>query len=1057
MNAVEPSSLGATNIPRQETTRRRRVLVALTLWALSTCLQAQAEPFLETSLLGGPATWARLVGDVESSPEHALVAVNQTLLDTIEPDHDWKRVPARAEADRYLRLLTRLAKDFGTTVNLSATKQGRSRFADVARTLGYKAKYRKNDLELIPQEGPEAAAARRLARALGWDLDQIGSNLSSSAQSLEIPRSTATVPLTASEWRALSGKPAPDDVMGEIIRDQRLSLVMEGARHLSAESRAAMAGVGWDRVYRKAIQFHRYAPALQFRGGDLVFPGGGEARTAWAGVLRSNIGDTEQFVRDLLDNRKARGANLLHSLSYLEPAVADFYIGAGDSATASKSGFARDVFLRLDDSAAIDFDSARGGDLGFGTFVRSLPLADNSTSIQLPGGPGLWYAAVRWADAPTDLQGLSRAVRRADKESMTQADFILRLLTEENDVLGVKRSALPRLLRTVNLFGTDTELLTSGNVILLARASDTMPAALDILDVIELQDPETLRDYLLAVAHLNSTSHSRDKELLLANFQGGVEWLRAMSLAQRVAPEVLEARLAAWSKLHLGVRAPRPAASSQLRWIRETLEALPEPTFTIEARDPFEARLIFALIPFAEDTSFSYQGLGYVSARPQQFAAAAAKVLTGQGVAAADTLVKLDQAFAEATSAARSGALEATRAGLGAVRRAVAALPEPRVDLPERDPERFWERVLPTDRAGLDSRLNKLSKIDRVKRLSGVDAQLQEAKQLLAQELRPFLLAPAYLRAIGDDPNVLAGDPNFLRKHLLFNRPDQEIGSDNGWNNAQVDREDAAESGVLVRGALPRVATALAQFRLSLGSDKLIHFRAFFQDTSTTRWHAIAPERSAAVHELMKLGDVITQAAFDEGPGGPVRLFVSHRLPLARLERAAAERPYLISPSERFSLALALVLGDGRPELGNSDFDAQAARNAIDRLGEDASEQLATLSASTPRLNGRSRRWVGTWPPYELLDQHQLPNALSERMLLDLKFAILDYLGRRGLPGDVGGDLSLRLIEDSSNITFSSMRDWESFLKWIATWTDTEFDALLRDFFTRGMYRVEGI
>lgn len=49
-----------------------------------------------------------------------------------------------------------------------------------------------------------------------------------------------------------------------------------------------------------------------------------------------------------------------------------------------------------------------------------------------------------------------------------------------------------------------------------------------------------------------------------------------------------------------------------------------------------------------------------------------------------------------------------------------------------------------------------------------IAAEVDRAEGLMARELRPFLLAPAYVTVMAGGENLLYGDPRLVRKHLLF-------------------------------------------------------------------------------------------------------------------------------------------------------------------------------------------------------------------------------------------------------------------------------------------------
>ena len=1022
-------------------------------------------------LIGGAAAYDRLLGHVATQPHRFVHSLNRVLLEQVDRDHDWKQVARRKELMELVLDLAKLDRRFGRAIELSGSKEGQKLFEQLCDELGYTARWKRGEWTLLAKSGDGATRGQRLARALGWDLAAIGTRAAEEPLTLELPVDTVELPLSEAEWRAITGRPTTDRAtlagpLEEVIRDQRLGFVLEGRRRLSAETLEALDEVGWNWLYRHGQPFMRYAAALRVEEGELVLPGGASAERAWATLLGTSPGDTVTFLRDLLDNRGARGAFLLHALSYQPDETVAFYIGAGDSATADESRFGRQVFRRIDDTTSIDFDAVRGGDLGFGTLVRSLPLDPEKGVLRLPGGPGLRYVAIRSADAPKDREALRRAVQRGRQRQLDEIAFLLSALTEQNDVLGVKRSALPRLIRTANLFGGREELLTPENVLLLARISDTAPAALPALELLEPRSAETVTDYLLAVAHLESLAPSVDSELLIAQFQGGVEWIAAMALAERVAVPELERFLQSWSRLHQGASSPYALAGRQLEWIVDLVAALPDAPDGAPGRDAEERRLIHALTAAQPGLVFEYDGIEYESRREEQLGRALAGHLERQGIPSAGELARAARRFADLGAAVAGGSIEQARSISGELAALISGWGGSETE-PEREVADLWPRVMPVDRGKLLRELDDVARAKSENALRRRDDSVQRALEAMARELRPFLLAPAYLVALGDEDNVYFEDPALVRKHLILRSVTSAVAVDTAFGGADV-VADAAGLGAHVRGPVAAVPLALAEFSGAVGAGAyLVRDRVWFQDLLRTRWHRISPRATRLVSTLVDAGrDVIARASAPSDGSAQQRRaveLVGARVPLARIEaqRAEAGRAgdrWLFSPSEELMVGLAVAERDQGAR--GSLLGEEAARGlaeAIDAAGDDWREELRHAGAGTPALNGRSEPWVGDWPPYELLENERLLAALIERTMLDLRFATLAFLGRHSLPGEPGEDLMRAMLRDAtSNVELESLRDWEGHLEWLNRVEDDRFDRELRTLFAAGRYSARG-
>ena len=186
----------------------------------------------------------------------------------------------------------------------------------------------KSRFALVPREGDLAGRRRRLAQALRWDLLGAARSLGRSSQAFEIPESLVASPISFTDWNVWTDSTrqpvTTSTAIGALARDQRLSLLIEGRRHLTRETRTAFDRAGlFPALYRSApTAFFRYAEGFEVRGGQLVTPGGTAALERWRGLVEDEEPfSLATFVPKLLSRRGGRVAFLWHALFELPAPV----------------------------------------------------------------------------------------------------------------------------------------------------------------------------------------------------------------------------------------------------------------------------------------------------------------------------------------------------------------------------------------------------------------------------------------------------------------------------------------------------------------------------------------------------------------------------------------------------------------------------------------------------------------------------------------------------------------------------------------------------------------
>lgn len=1081
LDAVRPSGRDIATVTRNRTTPRAWFAAALLAAALSAAPLAgsdtgRGQPAV--AVPGGLDAVSRLLGYVDTNPETFLASLNRVLLASTEQKHNWKEVPARRELMEYLRVVEELRREYGATIQLSsATRTDRKRFRKLAKRLGYKVRGRGDRATLTPRKDEEDALRRRVAGALGWDLSAVAVTLADGeAATLELPTESVPAGPRFGWWSEALGEPVgTHEALPTLIRDQRLGLVLAGldqAGPSAAEFLRDTVGLHW--LYEKApFELFRYATALEVRDDRLLAPGGPEAGPLWSSLVGEAYGSTE-FVKRLFKRRNGRLIYLWKAMQLAPTEQQRYYLGLGSGSAGGRREFLDDLFVRLDNASMRGFDMARGETEDFATLVRSLPLRrgrepvevhstapEGDFRLDLPGGPGIWYQALKGNRPAEDQARLARAARRGARRDLSEEEFLLRVLTEKTDLGPIKVPILERLLRTANLFLDQTELLTPSNIVAISRAVERYPGAFGILDTFPFHDPSTVAHYMLAVDHLSSLPTGVEQEQLLTQFQGGVEWIGLLAKAGRDDPAFLEERLREWSRLHRNAQAPDTAAPDQLQWLGELLGGLPQVTDSAVGRGPLERRWLFAMVPPGEAAPFEWAGLDYVGHRRQALLDGMARHLERQGVPSADDLLHVAErldALAEATE--MRDAAEARRLSEEA-REIVGGWPEPGLTAAEL-PDQLPQRVLPLDRDDLMQLLNR-ARSRRGRRLSWLSNDFEAAPALLARELRLVLLAPIYVAAMGATDSLLFNDPDLIRKHLVSAdlKPHENV-----WARAQMRREPPL--GFHLEGALSSVPFTLASFRLeeAVGAGGTAAARTlpryWYEDLISSPWHRVTPQLSRLVSVLVEAGAELTERAITEldSGGGPSLEAVAARVPFARLERHAAspETAAGLSPSERLLIGLGVAAGDdwgaAQPEL-LSDQTRQALERSTDSLGPEWRRQFDLVGASTPAMNGRGRRQLAAWPPYEALDKQLTDSALQQRELLDLRVVLITAMGRERLPGLVGADLYRGLLTRAAEeLRLESIHDWQSFVRWVNRLNESDFQSLFRECLEQGLYSL---
>lgn len=991
-------------------------LLALLLVAAPGTLSAGTAGHPPMEVPGGMAAVSRLLGHADETPEGFARSVNRILLETIRPDDDWRRHEERDLLNGFVATVREIEAAYGPRIELQAsTGRGRRDFARLAAMCGFALHRERGRTVCVQRGGPESLNRRRTALALDWDIAGGAERLDAGETVvLELSGDIANAPLDYESWSSMTGRPVDrESALVELARDQRLGLVLEGLHHVTSQTADFFREGQLPWIYREAPgPFYRYAAQLELRGGSLVVPGGSGAADGWSDLLGVPVADTGPFIRALLCTAGARAAWLWQLLATVPPEVLDRLASDGLDQAPGWSVRLERMFDRLGEEAdRLAFDRPRARGFGIGDW--------EVLSLVFPAGP---------------------------EEEWDGEEPINRIVRASGFAAGCSGQG--------QLSDTRAELP------LLLKAEDRTPMALHTLESLCISDPALLRDYLELVERMDRDA-ARGESWPAQNFQGGVVLLRILAQADRVEHRLIEKWLAGWVALHRDAGELVTVGADQLQWLAQLLRDLPPAAADTPGRGDLERAFIAAQVRRRDPQVFHWRGVDYRGERGRDLAGSMARRMVEQGIPGPDQVVEVARRFADLRAACGSGDLERSRQLAAALGSRIAALPRPRFE-PSAEPQNQDARLMPVERRKLLKRLTAIRENRDPGRLPAMVRAADAAARLMGPEIRPLLLSPAYLEAMGELDHFLFADRNLIRRHAVRSAWGAKDHPVTPWRAAAVIPAAHSDHGTHFAGHLTGVPAAMAAVLSEPGFSRSRLEPAWYENAVTTPWQRITPELSRFVSAALDAGDSLIRNAVSDDERArqalnPVRMIV----PPARLQRAAdrlslgGEAPPLISPSERFMAGLAVAESGpltaavwGIPPARLDELQAARAQ-----LGPDWRREVDEVGAPTPAINGRGRAWVGYWPSYESLVRNGPVERLRERQLIDLRLSVIDYLGRHLLPGEVGADLLTDLLlAVPQELLLETARDWEGFLAWTVSLDEASFDERMRSCFASGRY-----
>jgi hypothetical protein len=1011
---------------------------------------------------GGVTAVSRLLGGVDTDPGRFVTSLNRVLLDRVEEEHRADRHPDRRMLLDYLRTTREIAQEFGTEIELTPDAAGGRRLEELARALGYRAERETGRVVLERSDDRDARRRRAVAAALDWDLLAGASRIARGESiTFHLEWNHVPVPIDLARWAALLERPVePSTALADLAGDQRLGLVLEGLERVDRATAEHLVEKHLQWLYAAVpVRFYRYAPALELEENGWRTPGGDDGRELWGWLTRVSPGDPDRFLRALLAAGSGELAYLWHALATAPPETASWLTRS--CLEDPEVGNAGAVLRSLDGvREVVRFDRARGLGLGPAATLRALPTVYDGSALAPPGDPGVWLQATQ-AEAARAARGDGWIPD--PRETRPVVSWISEVWRRSHPRAGHLDNLVPRVDRALGFFADHPETFTPTSLALVARISESSEPALLVLDAVDPSSAGVVEVYLRTVMRLERRGLSEADRIVLATFQGGVELVRMLAVAGRVDPAFLEESLVRWSDLHLEERGFDALALAQLGWLESLVGGLPSPEPSASGRGSAEHALLSALAAPRDPQSFEWHGLRYRGRRAALEAERMAAGLADLGVPSPDDLLAIRRLLGAFEEAIDRGDREVFQTVCGEL--PVILGSQPTVAAGDDSP-----CVTPDELAPL---LDELETVSGAGPVRSARTLVEELESLLRRLAYPFWLAPAYLEALEPPGGNLFIENDLLCRHSLVRDLDAVASTDTPWRRATVVPAAGDGRGAHLAGHLSGVTGALLAF-LSPGAGgglaaahETLRDGLWYEDAVRTPWREITPEVSAVVSAGLAVGDAVLEEAlsapFEETPWqGILRRVV----PTTRLERAwmgrsgGADPRSWISPAERLRIGLEAA-GGGRDGRGRSSRVA-AAIAAFERarapLGPDWSAQLEVVGAPSVTIDGRGDRRLGWWPSYEALQDEGPIELLHERELLDLRVTVVDYLGRRSLPGEVGGDVMRRLVSRlPSELELHGPRDWIGFLRWLVALDDDSLDERMRKCLKDGLYVAQGL
>ena len=649
--------------------------------------------------------------------------------------------PPLLELERLLEHLERVEAETarsgtrGISLAMAKTTTERDAVKDWCEVVGLRLRERRGVYTVEADNDKDAVELRKRLGSAGMDVEAAGRRLNAGETvTLEPTVVALPSPLPLDVWgRAIFEKALPPrSVFGAIIRDRRAALVFHGLASMNAETRTFVAA--HPELLRHfytdtAGPVAAFGDALRLERGEIVLPGGAEARQLWEAFLDERLAQHEKVARRLFDQDGGRLAYFVHAIDHLDAPHRAFALGL----------WIKNAGARLDRLRAL-----------YKTFADVEPrwlLAEHPFSIPLYD-PGMMLAAVHvrpdgdpanpafrkfWDQALDGIDIPSPDARFKDVEedgfvdAAWLAERVMATLAHDRQAL------MERLLFGQRVFG-DASAATLVHVLTAVRGYGRFPALMLLLERSGVRRPETFAAATRAALSMEGIESPAQAVPLLTQFQGALAVIDRAVRSGTLRGDAADELVSSLATLPISGNGYHGVV---LRWLDEQLAS----RLPAGDRSSLDTRVLRAMADGAEAAApFEWEGTTYVPDVSTASMRALEAVRVKQGGNTLDAIVAVSREVAALREP--NLAMQDIKPRAASLRAAGTKLvaPRPWPDLPE---------DLPEAKKILDRAVRDLSNIKKPKDVAKVAKIVEPLVDLLDFLLGETLMALAYAPARG--------------------------------------------------------------------------------------------------------------------------------------------------------------------------------------------------------------------------------------------------------------------------------------------------------------------
>ncbi len=361
---------------------------------------------------------------------------------------------------------------------------------------------------------------------------------------------TLPLPLGPDAWAALLQRPLDArQLVLEILGSRRASLLYFGLAALDEETLRFLDAHRdlLTRIYEQhATAFAAFGRSLAIAEGEIVLPGGPDARHLWERLARAPATDPTRFIETLLSRDEGRLAYFFDTLAHLDAGRARFAL--------TNAGAVYDVFKTADRRWEVLVRPLSRPTLDAAWVLQLVDVAADGR-LKGPRWPRFWQLAFRGNELPNDpardlglpapvskpvASGFSRtSVRlKADTTSVSKpalddevdAAWLLRHVLGTRAIVRHERFTMLRFAQRVF---PDARAPDAPNILLAVLGFARFPALMLTLERMDVRDPEA---YARAARYADEITR-KGSAATVAAFQAALAILERLRFSRRLSTE----------------------------------------------------------------------------------------------------------------------------------------------------------------------------------------------------------------------------------------------------------------------------------------------------------------------------------------------------------------------------------------------------------------------------------------------------------------------------------------------------------------------------------------